>query len=321
VKFNFLNPQTKDNPISSLTMLIIGVIILSLQDSLIKYMSSETSFWQLQFIRSIGNILLLFLIARLTNGISILMPIKWKPVYFRALMMTTCMFCFFAASPKLSFAQMAAGLYTFPIFVSCLAIIFLGERIGVWRTFALFLGSFGAILILEPWSENFTLLQILPIMAGFFFACNIVLIRKYCRQESVMSLTFAVGIMFFFSASLGVIFFEFFFQNTLFRETSPFVFIGWPELTLIIFAFCFSCSILNVSGNILLAKAYQTAESSWLAPMDYSYLIFATIWGKIFFDAWPSLINLIGMFFISISGILIAFRERKNLKLINKRMP
>ena len=294
-------------------MLIIGVIILSLQDSLIKYMAGETSFWQLQFIRSIGNIILLFGIARITNGIDILFPLKWKPVYLRALTMTTCMFCFFAASPQLSFAQMAAGLYTFPIFVSLLAIIFLKERIGLWRFFALILGSFGALLILEPWSENFKFLQILPVMAGFFFACNIILIRKYCRQESVMSLTLAVGVMFFISASLGILLFELIFQNNFLRGNSPFVFIGWPSLT-IIFVFCLSCSILNISGNILLAKAYQTAESSWLAPMDYSYLVFAAIWGKIFFGVWPTLLNLIGMFFIAFSGILIAFREQRKLK-------
>ena len=143
-----------------------------------------------------GNIILLFGIAKITNGIDILFPLKWKPVYLRALTMTTCMFCFFAASPKLSFSQMAAGLYTFPIFVSFLAVIFLNERVGVWRLFALILGSFGALLILEPWSKNFTYLQFLPIMAGFFFACNIILIRKYCRQESVMSLTLALQMSF-----------------------------------------------------------------------------------------------------------------------------
>ena len=315
MRFEFFNPQLKDNPFTSLSMLVLGVIILSLQDSLIKFMSSDTSFWQLQFIRSIGNIVLLLLIAKFTNGIHLLFPFNWKPVYFRALMMTTCMFCFFAASPKLSFAQMAAGLYTFPIFVSLLAIIFLKERIGIWRIFALILGSSGALLILEPWSENFSLLQILPVMAGFFFACNIILIRKYCREESVMSLTLAVGIMFFASASLGILFFECIYKNYKYIEASPFVFIGWPLLTFIIFSFCLSCSILNITGNMLLAKAYQTAESSWLAPIDYSYLVFATIWGKLFFGVWPSYSNTLGMFLIASSGILIAFREQ--IKKIN----
>ena len=72
---------------------------------------------------------------------------------------------------------------------------------------------------------------------------------------------------------------------------------------------------LNIIGNILLAKAYQTAESSWLAPMDYSYLVFAAIWGKIFFGVWPTSLNLLGMLLIAFSGILIAVREQKKLKL------
>ena len=63
---------------------------------------------------------------------------------------------------------MAAGLYTFPIFCFFPAIIFLKERIGLWRILALLIGSLGALLILEPWSESFSILQILPIMAGFF---------------------------------------------------------------------------------------------------------------------------------------------------------
>jgi len=129
-----------------------------------------------------------------------------------------------------------------------------------------------------------------------------------------MSLTLAVGIMFFISACVGILIFEVIFPKTDLRENIPFVFIGWPLLTSITFIFCFWCSILNIAGNILLAKAYQTAESSWLAPMDYSYLIFAAIWGKIFFDAWPTYLNLIGMTFIAISGVLIAFREQKKYK-------
>jgi drug/metabolite transporter (DMT)-like permease len=71
---------------------------------------------------------------------------------------------------------------------------------------------------------------------------------------------------------------------------------------------------LNVTGNILLAKAYQTAESSWLAPIDYSYLIFAAIWGKLLFDVWPTYLNIIGISFIAVSGILIAWRERYKAK-------
>ena len=36
--------------------------------------------------------------------------------------------------------------------------------------------------------------------------------------------------------------------------------------------------------------------------MDYSYLVFATIWGKLFFGDWPSYSNIFGMFLIAFSG-------------------
>ncbi|MDC0093353.1 DMT family transporter [Alphaproteobacteria bacterium] len=310
MKFHFLNSQIDDNPISALCMIVFGVIILSLQDGLIKYMAPNTSFWQFQLIRSIGNIILLCLIAKFTIGFHSLLPLNWKAVYFRAFMMTSCMFCFFAASPILSLAQMAAGLYTYPIFVSILAVLILKETIKFWRFLALITGCLGALLILEPWSVKFTAFQLLPIIAGFFFASNIVLIRKYCRKETVVALTLAVGVMFFISACLGIILFDLIFYNDFLRVKVPFVFIGWPKLTLIIFIFSVSCSLLNVTGNILLAKAYQTAESSWLAPIDYSYLIFAAIWGKLLFDVWPTYLNIIGISFIAVSGILIAWRER-----------
>ena len=44
MRFNFFSPQVKDNPFSSLMMLVLGVIILSLQDSLIKLMSNEKEY-------------------------------------------------------------------------------------------------------------------------------------------------------------------------------------------------------------------------------------------------------------------------------------
>ena len=61
-----------------------------------------------------------------------------------------------------------------------------------------------------------------------------------------------------------------------------------------------------------ITKAYQNAESTWLAPLDYFYLVFACFWGKIIFDNFPTFENFIGLFLISFSGIIIAVRERIN---------
>ena len=90
----------------------------------------------------------------------------------------------------------------------------------------------------------------------------------------------------------------------------PFVTVGWPHLTLGIFIFAICCSILNLIGNLSLSKAYQNAESSWLAPIDYSLSSICLYMGKIIFNTWPNNINLLGIFLIALGGIVIAYREK-----------
>ena len=208
---------------------------------------------------------------------------------------------------------MAAGLYTFPIFVTILSIVITKEMVGKYRLMALVMGFIGSVFILQLWKENFNLYQLLPILAGFFYACNIIMIRKYCRNESPVALTFVVGILFFISGIIGIIFFEFIFEYDQ-NFTIDFITDGWVDLTMIIFLFSVTCSLLNIIGNLALAKAYQNAESSWLAPLDYFYLVFACLWSKLVFDVWPENIEFAGIFLIVTSGLIITYREKINSK-------
>jgi len=57
-------------------------------------------------------------------------------------------------------------------------------------------------------------------------------------------------------------------------------------------------------------RAYQLAESSFVAPFEYTYLIFAilidyTVWQYI-----PSTQGIIGVAMIISAGVMIALRER-----------
>ena len=73
-------------------------------------------------------------------------------------------------------------------------------------------------------------------------------------------------------------------------------------------------SILNLTGNICLTRAYQTADVSLLAPIDFSYLIFAAVWGRIIFDQWPTANTMAGMLLIICAGVTIAWREHKSAR-------
>jgi len=94
------------------------------------------------------------------------------------------------------------------------------------------------------------------------------------------------------------------------QAAMPYVAIGWPAVTAVVIGFALAASLLNLTGNICLTRAYQTADSSLLAPLDFSYLIFAALWGKVLFDQWPGVNTLIGMLLIICAGVTIAWREQ-----------
>ena len=314
MKIKLLERPTEDRPVTAMVLVLSGVLILALQDSLVKYMASETSFWQFQTLRSMGNGFLLLCLCALGSGFALLIPLNPRMVFLRAAVMTMCMFCFFAGAPFLSVAQMAAGLYTYPLFVTLLAAPVLGERVGIWRIIALLLGVCGAMTILRPWTSSFTLVQLLPICAGLLYAINILILRRYCRGESPVALTFAVALMFIISGAMGSLLLTVFAPDQALQDAMPFVAIGWPVLTLTVLLFAAVSSVLNLSGNIFLNRAYQTAESSRLAPLDFSYLLFAIIWGKVLFGSWPSAFTIAGMGMIASAGVLTAWREHVNAK-------
>jgi len=257
-----------------------------------KLVSVHTSFWQIQTLRSLGNIVIVVLLAATSGGLMLLAPRNTFGVLLRATLLAICMFFFFGGAPHLSVAQMASGLYTYPLFVCLLAGPVLKERIGVWRISSMLLGAAGALLILSPWQAGFSAVQLMPVIAGFFFACNILCLRKLCRVLLTIFPLPAEAV-----------------------SAMPFIAIAWPALTLPIVAFAVVASMLNLTGNICMTRAYQTADASLLAPLDFTYLIFATIWGKLIFNQWPTGLPLFGIVLIVTAGVTIAWREQISKKI------
>lgn len=89
----------------------------------------------------------------------------------------------------------------------------------------------------------------------------------------------------------------------------PYLFTGWQWVDMWVIGVIAVCSILNLIANIGLAKAYQSAESTWLVPFDYSYLLFATIWGVVIWKDMPDGSMITGMFLITGAGIFVTLRD------------
>jgi drug/metabolite transporter (DMT)-like permease len=86
----------------------------------------------------------------------------------------------------------------------------------------------------------------------------------------------------------------------------PFVWQGangvdWVKMAAIAF--------VGTTGQLLLIRALRLGEASMLAPFSYTGLIFAILWGALFYNEFPDQWTLIGAVIIAAAGIYVWYRE------------
>lgn len=295
-------------PAVAAALMVFALALLSLQDAIIKLTSGDVSIWQFQFLRSGINMLLLLGGVVLFGGIRSIPPKRLWVVALRSAFLIGAMLCFFSGIPFLSLAEIAAGLYLFPLIVALLSRFVLGEDVGILRLAAVAAGFCGSMLILKPGTAGFSAVSLLPIGAALFYACMVLTTRKLCRGESPLTLALGVAVGFMAVGVVGLAVMPPPENASELGKTWPYILTGWHELSLLTFAAVVACSMLNLVANISLARAYQSAESSWLAPYDYSYLVFAALWGYALWGTVPDMLTVIGMLIIAATGTFVATR-------------
>ena len=303
--------SSTDRPGLAAGLMVGALVILAVQDSIVRLAGADTTLWQFQFIRSCGNLVLLLVLARVIWGTAPKRPKRFWAVALRSLLQLSAMMFFYGGVPRLTLAEMGAGLYTYPIFVTILSAVVLREPVGIRRIGAVLAGALGAFLILQPGSAGFHWVKLMPVGAGLCYAAMVIVTRRYCRQESPVTLAFGVGLAYVAAAVTGMVVLNLFPPGAAAQEVVPYLARGWLPLTWTLVALALVCSVLNVIANLGLTMAYQNAESSWLAPIDYCYLIFATLCGLAFFCDFPDASMLAGMGLIAGAGAFTAWRERR----------
>ncbi len=80
----------------------------------------------------------------------------------------------------------------------------------------------------------------------------------------------------------------------------------WPLLLIL--------GITGAGGQVLLTAAFRRASVAVVAPFDYCHMIFAVIYGYMFWGYLPGLRTWIGSAILIVSGLFILHRERRNMR-------
>ncbi len=196
----------------------------------------------------------------------------------------------FIALRKLPLATVVSITFAAPIFTTIMSILFLSEKVGLYRWLAVLVGFIGILIISEPGFSSLNLYYIYPIIFCLGLSYVAIAIKQLSSTEPV----WLIGLYFSFSIMIMSFF------------TLP---QGWimPNLK-DLFLLCM-VGILGGLANLWLTQSYKFAEVSLVTPLKYLALIFAIFFGYMFWDEMPTTKTLLGAALVIISSIIIFRRE------------
>ena len=300
----------KNNNPKGIIFILVGMFIFAIQDSIMKYIYSSTSLYEIYVIRTLVSFLLLVAFLKFFKK-----PIIFKTHYPLLTFCRVILFFFGFSSFYISLTVMPLATATALFFVSPFLItifskFILYDQIGPRRWFAVIIGFIGVYIILDPDFDNFDYLSLTPILCAFCYSLSMIIIKKTSEKDDVYSQMF----QFYIGATIISIIFYFFIgggqYNTINNPAAQFIFREWfsnIEFTLI---YMIILGFTAAGAFLFVFSAYRVASPAVVSPFEYSILIWSTLSGWFFFNEIPGLNTYIGMLLIVCGGIYIFIREK-----------
>jgi len=208
----------------------------------------------------------------------------------------------FAALAILPLEKMTAIHFVVPLMVTILAVIFLKEKIYLYRSLALIIGFLGVLIILRPGIVDISIGIYMALTSSLIWSVVIILTKKVSKDDSAITiLSHQYLYMSLFSLPLVIYFWD------------------QPNLKTIIFILCAAMSgtILHIALN----HAYKLVDVSMTQPYSFLGLVVSSVIGYFVFSDKPDLYTWLGASVIFCGVILISYRELQlNKEITRKRL-
>lgn len=302
-----------DNTVLAVTLIVVAVFMMSVQDMIFKQYSTTMSMWQIFALRGLFALPLVFVIAFATGRQRDLLSgafQKWSVI--RAVLIVTMLISMYAALPVLSLSVVAAGMYTAPIFVTIMSALAINEPVGKRGWIAIVIGFAGVLIILQPGTDAFSYWVLLPVLGGFLYALANVVTRARCQSISATALALSLQTGFFIAGVLVSAALLFWPPTSEQAASAPFVLGAWSSIGTLEWLLVAGLSLLAVLVSMALAGAYQLGRPSTVATFDYSYLVLVAVWDYLFFSITPTVTTTAGIILIVLAGLLVLRQDPSN---------
>jgi S-adenosylmethionine uptake transporter len=260
-------------------------------DVVVKYLGGSYSAFQTMFFSGLMGfpLITMLLLSDRRDGTLIPRNPFWTVLRTVSAVVTGVMG--FYAFSKLPMAQCYAIFFAMPLLITLMAIPMLGEKVGIRRGVAVIVGLLGVLIVLRPGGgDAFSLGHLAALGAATTGSLNSVIVRKIGRDErSVVLMLYPMVLTFLAMGAL-----------------MPFVYKPMPVTDLGLTAVM---AFLGMLGALASIAAYRAAPAVIVAPMQYSQIIWAALYGWLFFQETVDFYTAVGSTVIIASGIYIVLRE------------
>lgn len=269
---------------------LLGMGLYATHDVVVKHLGSTYSAIQILFFGALMSFPLVSFLSLADRNGGNLRPRQPFWVILRSIcMVLTTVFAFYAFT-VLPLAQTYAIFFAMPLLITLLSIPMLGEHVGVRRGMAVLVGLAGVLIVLRPGQAVLEFGHLVALFAAFSGALNSVIVRKIGTAErSAVLMLYPMIATFFLTGA-----------------TLPFVYRPMPLEHLALMGVIAG---LGFGAAMLTIAAYRAAPAVIVAPMQYSQIIWAAVYGTMFFDENIDGWTMVGTAVIVASGVYIVLRE------------
>lgn len=276
--------------VKAVILALVAFGIFATHDVIVKLLGGSYSAFQIVFFSVLFGFPLITLQLLRDETVGTLLPKHPYWTAFRTIAAVITGAAAFYAFSALPLAQTYAILFASPLLITILAIPVLGETVGWRRMVAVLVGLVGVVIVLQPGATPLTLGHLAALAAAVFGAIASIIVRKIGRDErSVVLILYPMVANFVLMGAL----------MPQFYEPMPF-----RDLLGV-----FVIAVLALIATSCLIQAYKIGTAASVAPMQYSQILWASVYGILFFDEQPALTTALGATVIVLSGVYIVFRE------------
>lgn len=271
-------------------LMLGGDFMFALNDAMGKWLVASFSVGQVVMIRSIGAFIVLGpMIARQSRA-SLLRPQQPWLQAMRVLSTTADTVLFYAAVVYLPLADVMTFYMAGPIYVAALSHLLLGEKVGWRRWMAILIGFGGVVIALRPSSESLSWPSLFALVGSIAFAFTLILARRLRTTSDGTLVTW---------------------QTLAALLVGGVMAIGdWKTPGVLDLSALLLLGVVSCVAHLMITRALKLAPASALAPLHYSLLLWAVVFGFIFFNDVPDRQILVGSAVIVLAGLFIFHRQK-----------